>query len=301
MYTSPSSSPSTATSPRTSISVRISGSLLSLLSYEFACCRHHSEGLLFGHYSLQKTTHVRDENTLHKEEWSIVITGFHTLRTPFHDPIGNLTYSLLNQIQKERNQTIIGYFKHRRKSSLFPTLLESSIYSSLQSFILDNASTLSNKPTVNPSNTNQIPNQNILQDMVVLGLFNTDTNENKATWTWDYAMFKKSVGAKTFSKLPIEVSNLVESTQSQYTSFIPSLPFTSSSTPTNQFESNLRQISISPVISQYENLMLSGIATLKDLSSTLHNTEQQVSILRKEVEGMKKQVEKIKKGREIVK
>eukprot|EP00041_Stephanoeca_diplocostata_P014803 m.279459 g.279459 ORF g.279459 m.279459 type:complete len:312 (-) comp19805_c0_seq13:931-1866(-) len=191
---------------QTEIVARCSGTLLSGILHEMTCSSSDCEGLLFGkRLQLTTTAAVTDaaETTgsgLAATTKSIVVVFESFIPTgkpfSFYRADGTLDTEKFNQFTQDREDSLIGWYKFRRNSTLYPSLWERHVHDALQKKISSCA-------------PNDSGNSEIL-----FALFNASFAENFAKHTNDFCVSRKS--GNVFENVKFEVSNLDQSMHDGY-------------------------------------------------------------------------------------
>ncbi|KAJ3279571.1 hypothetical protein HDU76_009459, partial [Blyttiomyces sp. JEL0837] len=202
-----------------------------------------------------------------KTQTNIVITSFKpwdiTQGRP-HDRSGTL-----NPADIEKDPSIIGIFKFRRQTPLTVSLRESALLNSLQSVCIQ-VDAKSGKG-------------NNRSHHVILGVFTSNYTE-ACTLNFDFAFFQRQSGGgrSSFTRVPIIISNLVESTQEGTTHFTSSMPSTATF-PYNPLANVISSMS-TRYIEENERVVSICMKQLQDCVKALESSEEELHNLRKKLQ-----------------
>ncbi|KAI8851317.1 hypothetical protein BC829DRAFT_123280 [Chytridium lagenaria] len=193
-------------------------------------------GYLRGHVRKTVKAKITDnEPDTHVTEHRIVITSYTVWHNRPYDRSGALDMSFCG-----RDGSIIGVFRFRRNTQLKLSLRETAFYESISS---------------RPS----LPAGSALPHHHVFAVFTSETKE-ASTVDFNFAFFRKSKfrmsgNRDPFLRVPVVISNLVESTQTNQESFVPSLSAFHSG-PTNTISTLLNALSMRHI--QEYNILLNN-------------------------------------------
>ncbi|TPX63062.1 hypothetical protein SpCBS45565_g06873 [Spizellomyces sp. 'palustris'] len=111
----------------------------------------------------------------------------------------------------------------------------------------------------------------------IFGIF-TSSNDDPATLTLDFAFFHCQPGSSEFCRLPVVISNLVESSQIQHEWFIPNASPTPCF-PNNPLTSRLRTVS-QQYVDDHLHVVQESLQILKQAAARLLESEGQLAGLR---------------------
>ncbi|KAJ3197962.1 hypothetical protein HDU67_003623, partial [Dinochytrium kinnereticum] len=173
-------------------------------------------------------------------EQRIVITSFVPWTKRPHDRAGNLDMSICG-----RESAIVGLFRFRRNTRPSLSLRESALYDSL-------------------AERTTLPKDSAAPHHHVIGVFTSETNE-PSTINFEFSFFRRPKAMRPgkrepFVKVPVVISNLVESTQTDQEPFIPSFS-TSSTGSSSSFANMLNSLSMRHV-QEYSDLVGSSLSRL---------------------------------------
>ncbi|KAM7463921.1 hypothetical protein LguiA_032042 [Lonicera macranthoides] len=118
--------------------IQISGPTLASLLHRTSSSLGDVDGLLFGHITPLTTSPLTDDDPTTSDSPTLIatVTSFFTSisTTTFYSPSGHLNLPILLSLLPS-HQTLIGWFSARRKTSLRPSMRETSFTASLSSQI----------------------------------------------------------------------------------------------------------------------------------------------------------------------
>jgi hypothetical protein len=235
---------------------------------------NNTEGLLFGsiNYNIWDI-HSDEVSTSVKTDQIIVINTFEILKSNSLEASNTVNpfeaeetqQSELSQIlEKNKDQQLLGYFRFRPNSIMKPSLKE-----------ISNIFYIKNNLKIN--NIEHIP---------ILGIFNLSANKNHTTYKYEYCFYTHTE-TKGFEKIPIIITNMVESAHEKYKNFITTAPTTNISS-VSKFQS-IFDITTNKNCVKQQEVMFGQISDL--MKETLVEIEKNRKIkeqLEKEIEDLEK-------------
>ncbi|OUM67634.1 hypothetical protein PIROE2DRAFT_4925 [Piromyces sp. E2] len=241
--------------------IYISGALMASLFKNFHIYGNNTDGLLFGsvNYNIWDI-HSDEVSTSVKTDQIIVINSFEILKgnsleasntiNPFDDE-ENQQSELSRILEKNKDQQLLGYFRFRSNSNVKPSLKE-----------ISNIFYIKNTLKVNA-----------IEHIPILGIFNLTANKYHTTYKYDYCFYSHTE-TNGFEKIPIIITNMVESAHEKYKNFI-------TTAPSNKISS------------------MSKLQSVFDISSNRDCVKQQENLFGNISELMKSSLEEIEKNRKI--
>ncbi|KAI9327508.1 hypothetical protein DFJ73DRAFT_905313 [Zopfochytrium polystomum] len=288
--TSTSSSPTQQpipSGPALPIDIQISGAVLSALQFEMMSSHNNEDlaGILaswraIGGIRTNVSSSITDDQAeLRTKSTHVIVTSFCPLPAPnlhiniwgqFHPDIfksmggpsgaAPRITDILPPLHSLR-QNAVGFFRFRRNSPLSMSLKEGAMYDSLRAQC---------EGVKRPAH--------IQPDQIVAAIFTTGATE-ASTLNIDFGCFRRTVPDADFDKVPVVISNIIESSQLSKNVFISSM--SPSARPTNVLESGLSELSLRH-LADYESLFQTGMGQLKAAVQQLSETEQELNRLRQE-------------------
>ncbi|KAJ3038503.1 hypothetical protein HDV00_000600 [Rhizophlyctis rosea] len=244
--------------PLPEVTIYLPGVIIATLQYDTLNSPFQAdvEGLLFGYVrkrtKAQITDHAPDQTS---DLLDIVVSSYITVpcHERYYDPAGRVNEKkLLKFVDPSKSNTLIGRFKFRRGCPLQPSLRDSAIYGSLQT-------------SASPDSP--------LRNLQLLGLFTASTNETATIHNMDFAFFRKDgEGRAPFVKVPVKITNIVESSSTRHDSYLSSMP-TDASFPNNPLSPLLRSLSQKHVEEQ-DRFFTHTLKLLRDATNQLVTSEQ---------------------------
>jgi len=254
--------------------IYISGALMASLFKNFHIYGNNTEGLLFGsvNYNIWDV-HSDEVSTAVKTDQIIVINSYEILKgnslesinsiNPFDDE--NKEKSELSQIlERNKDQQLLGYFRFRSNSEMKPSLKEIS-----NIFYIKN--------TLKINTTENIP---------ILGIFNLTANKYHTTYKYEYCFYSHTE-SNGFEKLPVIITNMVESAHEKYKDFITTAP-TNNLSSLNKLQKAFDITSNKECVKQQENLF-------NNISGLMKTTLDEIKTNRKIKEELEKEIEDLER------
>ncbi|KAI8833504.1 hypothetical protein BJ741DRAFT_612270 [Chytriomyces cf. hyalinus JEL632] len=251
------------------VRVEISGLLLAQMKYDMINSNGRCFGLLRGHVKHRVSTQTTDENEdAASAEEAVVVTAF----TPLHHTSIPRDASL-QSIKAVKN--IIGMYSFRKHSRIdLISLREEALFESMRVSQVD--------PQFNPQ-------------LALLALF-TSTTDEAHTINFDFVMYRKVASNSAvspsvdgaiprsdgtiFTRTPICIANMIESTQSNHPVFISSLsqPATFADNPLSKV---LSRLDPQRHAREYESVLEDSMAVLAAKIELLSGSECELAELRR--------------------
>ncbi|ORX80933.1 hypothetical protein BCR32DRAFT_268593 [Anaeromyces robustus] len=264
----------TSTKPNSNNNIYISGTIMAALFKNFHIYGNNTHGLLFGsiNYNLWDV-HSDEISTSVKTEQIIVINSFEILKgnslessnivNPFEDE-ENQKSELSQILEKNKDQQLLGYFRFRSNSTMKPSLKE-----------IFNIFYIKNNLKVNN-----------LENIPILGIFNLTANKFHTTYKYEYCFYSHTE-TKGFEKIPIIITNMVESAHEKYKNFITTAP-TNNISSMNKFQSVFDITANKECVKQQE-ILFNNISELMKTSLTEIEKNRKIKEdLEKEIEDLEK-------------
>ncbi|KAF9976231.1 hypothetical protein BGZ73_008938 [Actinomortierella ambigua] len=128
-----------------------------------------------------------------------------------------------------------------------------------------------------------------------MALITTKTLDNMATHDYDYTFWAVGDDESSFVKVPVEVSNMVESPQEDYQSFqsnlAPAPAHTSIHSGSIGLTSTIRSVSTKTVVDTHEQMLHESMEATKKLVRNVLHSEAMLKQAIEEVEELKRQIE----------
>jgi len=242
--------------------------LCSLLQ-QIATSSSDMEGLILGNITSYKVKTVHDSNTIAESESNKFILGIQGFKITgdtcsFYDPQGNLSQSVKQYLERA-DQLPIGWFRYRKNSVLRPSIRELAVHSNISTQI-----------------SAIYRNKGILSDAPCLfGLFTFSCPKFREVQSYDYRFF--NVDSVSVSSLDIEITNLVNSSQSEYSNFIPVSPLSdfqyqpsSNNTTSNIKDAELMYTGMLDKLKQAADQTFKSTSTLRALEDEVKKLHKQL-------------------------
>ncbi|KAJ3008051.1 UNVERIFIED_CONTAM: hypothetical protein HDU68_003244 [Siphonaria sp. JEL0065] len=240
-----------------SVSIEISGLLLAQLKYDMINASGGScMGFLRGHTTDDAEDTITSRN-------AIVITGY----VPFKRSDYNSRGSFIHDIASYLPNTI-GMYSFRKSTRIDSTVSvkEEALFESLRSSLAGNLK--ANSGGFEPA-------------MATLMLFSATTEG--VVLNWDFAAYHRSFAQNApFSRTHIQISNLIESTQSSHPVFISSLPHPASF-PQNPLAKIIGRMNPQKHVFEHEQVLDDSMRVLRQSLDRLSVSERELADLRRRV------------------
>ncbi|XP_033125470.1 BRISC complex subunit Abraxas 2-like [Anneissia japonica] len=174
--------------------VKISGSIWGTLFFDHANSLGDQEGFLIGGITRHRTTDISDSQiSSSKEELCINIQSFYPCEqtASFYDNKGHVDVVELLSVLKDNFKKVVGWYKFRRNTQPQISLRERAVHRSLVKAL-----------------------HNVSMNTFVIGMFTAQQTWNQSTHTFGYQL--SYLNNKKFVPLPVEVTNLGDTSQSEY-------------------------------------------------------------------------------------
>jgi len=266
--------PSQTTTNRNKNNIYISGALMASLFKNFHVYGNNTDGLLFGsvNYNIWDI-HSDEVSTSVKTDQIIVINSFEILKgnslevsntvNPFDDE-DNQKSELSQILERNKDQQLLGYFRFRSNSNIKPSLKEIS-----NIFYIKN--------TLKVNTIERIP---------ILGIFNLTANKFHTTYKYEYCFYTHTE-TNGFEKIPIIITNMVESAHEKYKNFITTAPSNKTSSM-SKLQNVFDITSNKECVKQQENLF-------GNISELMKSSLEEIEKNRKIKEQLEKEIEELEK------
>jgi len=197
----------------------IAGPTLAALMFEMSSSSQDMEGFLFGTVAQQKVRTQEDSSESEKYLVNLAIQSFFCSPSTFsfYDSLGEVNMPRVQETiaEKTKSQSLLGWFKFRRNSSLRPSLRESYVHSQLHGF---------HERTQTKEGGGGVP---LVTVPLIMGLFTWRSSGESSVdiHTHDYRFLQISPRG-VIQPLALGITNLVNSSQIEYNEFVPLSPFT---------------------------------------------------------------------------
>ncbi|KAJ1559317.1 hypothetical protein HK405_011110, partial [Cladochytrium tenue] len=230
------------------------------------------------------TSKITDEHSeVRTRSTHLVITSFLPLPAPtLHlDPWGQFRPDLFASFPNA-----VGFFRFRRNSTLCLSLKETAMYESMRA--LSAAAATRTVPPPSPrlllrSSAAAAATPAVAPDAVVAAIFTTNANE-ESTLNIDFAFFRQRQGSDSeFERVPVVVSNLVESSQATpggAAAFLSSM--SPGARPTSWLETGFQNLSLKHLL-DYERLYKGCMTELHTAVRDLATSETELNSLRQQL------------------
>jgi len=250
----------------------IGGVTLAALLSEMSIGGRDMEGFLFGKITHQRSRVLHDtveSSTIvesEKEKILIGIQGFRFTGVPFpssfYDSIGSVNQARVSECTKGmENQRVIGWFKFRRNTPLRPSMREIAVHSQLEKIFSSQSSV---------SNASKLP--------FLFGIFTLNSLKSSATHTYDYRFLNKT--GKNFRGLELDITNLVHSSQVEYSDFSTLSP---ASALSNSPDLVKYVAKVPSYVTDLEKYFESTLKQLKISADEVHKSTEEIRSLEQEI------------------
>lgn len=195
----------------TNVKVCINGFVLSTMLFDCTNSSNNQEGFLYGSVTRNVRREISDQSMSNTQE-DILISVCSSVPCgsflSFYNNVGEIKRDDLEYNLGERAENIVGWYRFRRYSPMFPSLREQSTHRHLRDYFASNKS-------------------NVDTSYFVFGILSSSNLPSNATHSYDYGFFiQKRDGC--FRDLPLTILNLGD-TRNSYRSGSLALPFMNSS------------------------------------------------------------------------
>ncbi|ORX50650.1 hypothetical protein BCR36DRAFT_412147 [Piromyces finnis] len=255
--------------------IYISGALMASLFKNFHIYGNNTDGLLFGSINYNVwDVHSDEISTSVKTDQIIVINSFEILKNnllginnnPFFENEKNQQSELSQILEKNKNQQLLGYFRFRSNSNVKPSLKE-----------ISNIFYIKNTLKVNT-----------IEHIPILGIFNLTANKNHTTYKYEYCFYSHTE-INGFEKIPILITNMVESSHEKYKNFITTAPSNNLSS-LNKLQNVFDISSNRDCVKQQEQLF-------ENISELTKSTLEEIEKNRKIKEQLEREIEELEKNK----
>ncbi|KAG0212093.1 hypothetical protein BGX28_006854 [Mortierella sp. GBA30] len=281
--------------------IQINGILLSTLLFECANARVDYEGLILGAI-VSKTRSVADDASdarIKTVYTTVVVQGVYRLEPnvpKFYNRSGEILEQVLEQYNIPSNLSILGYLKYRRTESHQLSLRDKAVALSLKEYLERKRALSSPTSPVRPSSNPfavQSDKESPEPFPVSMALFTAKTNENMSTHDYDYTFWSIGDDESSFTALPVEVSNMIESPQEDYQSFQSNLAIGASRHAASIGMMNtIKTVPTLMLIDGHEAMYKESFDATKSLTKSVLASELKVGEAIAEIERLKEQVER---------
>ncbi|KAJ3287943.1 hypothetical protein HK104_008400, partial [Borealophlyctis nickersoniae] len=245
------------------IAVHVAGVILATLQYDMlnSHVQGDVEGLLFGHVRRKTQQHITDDAPDRRRDHVDLVVGSYLVIPPhrrYYDRRGNVDRGILETIVG-REKAEVGSlplqfpcsevraltFRAEITRQLRPSIRDAAIYDSLPLVL-------------GPPRT--FGADEALRDFHVLAIFTASTNPGASILNLDFAFFRRGQDGG-FKKIPVKISNLVESSQVRHEAFLPTMP-PHQSFPNNPLAKALNAMSLG-YVDQLEQIFTHTLQLLK--------------------------------------